>query len=161
MKEIRFQLLRRLPGSNKIAVAGYQQWRKLKIEDNKGREFHIVLDRTHLNVPEDTLICNHKGENLFWKDFDPEALPQLPHYSPVYEKFPSLPDGWQKDGETFAAFGIDVEGVPTFSHWDANTIASTSEDMSAWEPLTARTVRRWFERMLYRMENCKYRFEKA
>lgn len=167
MKEIKFRPLRRLK-SGKIAVASYMQWRKVKTADYS--KFSLIVNSEYKTFQEDELVYNHKGENLFWKDFDPEKIPYLPMYILRGEDY-EYPKRWRTNydmghSDSFSARGLDCSGVPTFSHGTQHnltignmrnyTLEEATEvlnPMGEYELLTVSVVVKWFGWFLYNLNN--------
>ncbi len=145
--EIKFNPLRKLP-SGKIAVASYMQWRKIKVADRRG--LTLILDQAYKDFPETALVFNHKGVNLFWRNYDPDTIPML--LPSIYEERREYPKMWQTE-YMICAPGVDVEGVPTFSHHTPHHIWSSKSDMKDFIPLTVGIVRWWVGWFIYQLEN--------
>lgn len=152
MKEITFKPLRRIKRTGKITVLSYMQWRNVKTADYN--KFILVIDSEYKNFPKDELVYNHKGENLFWRDYNPEHIPMITGYE-LKDGEPMLyPRQWKTD-YMYSAKGIDVDGVPAFSHYTADEIIDSKADMTDFEPLTVEIVRWWLGWFLYKLDNCK------
>ena len=167
MKTITFRPIRLNKKTDKIIVASYVQWRKVKTADYN--EFVLVVDEIYKTFPKDELVYNHNGEQLFWKDFDPEQIPYLPPYEIRDEDF-QYPKQWRTNynmgySDSFSARGLDCSGVPTFSHGTANHLTNgnmrnyTLEEvgevlnpMAEYELLTVGVVVKWFGWFLYQLE---------
>lgn len=178
-KEIVFRPLRRIKKTGKITVASYMSWRNVKTADYS--KFHLVVDNEYKLFPSDELVYNHNGEHLFWRDFNPELIPELPPYELREEDF-VYPYPWKHTyqnsfGEgfhtTYSARGLDCDGVPTFSHGTEKSITNgnmhryTLEEVSEvlnpmkeYELLTVGVVVKWFGWFLYQLENSKIQFKK-
>src|SRR5690606_11615957 len=77
MKTIKFRPLRRIKKTGKITVASYMQWRNLMTADY--REFNLILSEEHKAFPKDEYVYNHKGEVLFFFDYNPLDVPVFQH----------------------------------------------------------------------------------
>lgn len=174
MKEIVFRPLRRIKKTGKIAVASYMQWRKIKTADYSN--FKLIVNDEYKTFPKGELVYNHNGENLFWKDFDPEKIPYLPPYILMDENY-EYPKQWRTNYDmgycdVFSARGLDCSGVPTFSHGTQHNLTIgnmhnyTLEEagevlspMSEYELLTVGVVVKWFGWFLYNLENNKLTYK--
>lgn len=137
MKTIIFRPLRRIKKTGKITVASYMQWRKVKTADYS--KFNLIIDDEYKRLPSDELVYDNKGENLFWRELDPEQL---------------------------FARGLDCDGVPTFSHgtqknitignmyrYTLEEVSEVLNPMKEYELLTVGIVVKWFGWFLYQLEN--------
>lgn len=152
MKTITFRPLRRIKKTGKITVASYMQWRKIKTADYS--KFILVIDDEYKSFPKDEYVYNHNGENLFWKNYNPEEIPLICPWSLMSASAVSgnRPSQWKTNYGMYSAKGLDVDGVPTFSHGTANEIYSKA-DMKDYEPLTVEIVAWWFGWFLYQLQN--------
>lgn len=157
MKRIVFRPLRRINKTGNIVVAGYMQWRKVMTADYN--KFTLVIDEAYKRLSPDQYVYNHKGEQLFWFTTHPWDVP-------VFEWTPQL--NLQEIRKTHKQYGIiwgpdslhinynmggtDCDGIPCFSHYDANRV-SGYDDVSQFEPLTVGTVNKWFGWFLFQLEN--------
>lgn len=148
MKKVKFRVLRM--AKCKAVVASYMQWRKVITADYG--KCDLTLVREYANIPDDVFVHNHKGELLFWKDFNPEEIP-------VYWW-----EDWVSDGNfhyginwgtsiTYNCRNIDVQGVPCFSHFTADYLATHNSDIAEYEPLTAGVVKKWYGWFLLQLNN--------
>lgn len=151
MKMITFRPLRRINKTGKITVASYIQWRKIKTADYN--TFKLIVNEEYKTFPKDELVYNHNGENLFWRHYNPEEIPLLNRYSLVNGEQPPYPPMWKTDYDMFCAKGLDVDGVPTFSHGTINNIYNSKSNDKDFEPLTVKIVNYWFGWFLYRLKN--------
>lgn len=158
MKEIKFKPLRRLK-TGKIAVASYMQWRKIKVCDYS--KFNLIIDDTYKTFPKGEFVYNHKGENLFWRHYNPEEIPMITGYELEDGEMPQYPTQWKADYGMYCAKGLDCDGVPTFSNGTANNIYNSKADMKDFEPLTVEMVEWWFGWFLYQMNNSNLVFGKS
>ena len=174
MKTIVFKPLRRIKKTGKISVASYMQWRKVKTADYNN--FTLVINDEYKLFDKNELVYNHRGEYLYWKDFDPEKIPYLPPYEIRGEDF-QYPKQWRTNynmgySDSFSARGLDCSGVPTFSHGTANSLTNcnmhnyTLEEvgevlnpMSEYELLTVGIVVKWFGWFLYQLQNNELKFK--
>lgn len=151
MKTIVFRPLRRIEKTGKIVVASYLQWRKIKTADYK--KFRLVINDEYKTFPKDELVYNHKGENLFWRNYNPEKIKMLNSDDLVDGKY-VYPPMWKTDYGMYAAKGLDINGVPTFSHGTANKIVEdNSLKLNEYEPLTVEIVNWWFGWFIYELNN--------
>jgi hypothetical protein len=175
MKEIKFRPLRRIKKTGKITVASYMSWYKVRCADQFGCK--LIIDGEYKLFNPDELVYDHNGDQLFWRDFDPEQIPVLPPYILQGDDF-EYPYPWKsvsqscfeenKTHTTYSAKGLDCCGTPTFSHGTAKNITNgnmynyTLEEigevlnpMAEYELLTVGTVVKWFGWFLYQLENTK------
>lgn len=127
------------------------QWRKIKNADHS--KFKLIVNEEYKTFPKDELVYDHNGENLFWRHYNPEEIPMLNRYALVDGEQPPYPPMWKTDYDMFCAKGLDVDGVPAFSHGTANEIYNSKADMKEFEPLTVEIVNYWFGWFLYRLQN--------
>jgi hypothetical protein len=150
MNIITFRPLRRIKKTGKITVASYMQWRKIKTADYN--KFILIVNEEYKTFSNDELVYNHNGENLFWRHYNPEEIPILNQYALIDGEQPPYPPMWKTE-YMFCAKGLDVDGVPTFSHQMANNIYNSKADIKDFEPLTVKIVNYWFGWFLYCLQN--------
>jgi len=143
MKEIVFRPLRRIKKTGKITVASYSQWRKIKSLDC--REFKLIIDTDYKKFYNKDFVYNHKGEELFFKNFNPNDIVGLNKNN---FEFPKM---WKNDF-MFSASGLDVDGVPTFSNGTINNLYS-NEKLNEYSLLTVEVVVFWFGWFIYQLKN--------
>lgn len=169
MKEILFRPLRRIKKTNKITVASYVQWRKVKTADYN--KFNLTVNDEYKMFPKEEYVYDHKGGLIFFFTYNPADIMifqrtlidevdfDFDEARSVYRDFIIHNDGG-KYGSPWTSYfmrGTDCDGVPTFSHWDENRV--TQEDCwnyfgsDQFEPLTVDTVLKWFGWFLYQLEN--------
>lgn len=167
MKEIKFRPLRLDKKTGKIIVAGYLQWRRVKVADREPFVIDLVADYKRFDP--DAQVYNHKGEALFFPEYDPLSIPVLQHTILVTPeaveafttKHPRCGILWDVGGVThYNMTGCDCDGVPAFSHKTANEIAASSspgatEWVRQFEPLTVKRVKMWLGFFLMEMRNFK------
>lgn len=163
MKSVAFRPLRRVKKTGKIAVASYAKWNSVRTADYNA--FSLTIDREYAELPDDELVYNHKGENLFWLDFDPEQIP-------VYESSalagiaiktlhavkPRAHYGiqWNPDGPiNYCVGGLDCQGTPTFSHHTIENVAEHLKAFREYEPLTVGVVKKWYGWWLTQLQNAQ------
>lgn len=147
--EIKFNPLRKLP-SGKIAVASYMQWRKIKVADRRG--LILLLDPAYKDFDDSALVFNHKGINLFWRNYDPETIPLMSDYRLQNGERVPHPEMWKTDYGMFSGWGLDCDGVPTFSHHTPDHVWDRVK-MKDFEPLTVDIVKWWVGWFIYQLEN--------
>jgi hypothetical protein len=170
MKTIIFRPLRKIKKTGKVTVASYMQWRKVKTADYSN--FLLIVNEEYKTFPKDELVYDHNGENLFWKDFDPEQIPILPPYILRQENY-EYPKQWRTNYgmgycDHFCASGLDCSGVPLFSHGTEHnltignmhdyTLGDVGEQINAmheYELLTVEVVVKWFGWFLYQLEKAQ------
>lgn len=151
MKTIIFRPLRKIKKTGKITVASYMQWRKIKTADYN--DFVLIIREEYRTFPKDELVYNHNGDNLFWRNYNPEGIPLLNSYALVDGDRPPYPEMWKTEYDMFCAKGLDCDGVPTFSHQTADNIYNGKSDMIDFEPLTVEIVNYWFGWFLFNLKN--------
>lgn len=153
METITFRPLRQVKKTGKISVASYLSWRKVKNFDvSVGGA--IIIDTSYKGFSLSDLVHNHKGENLFWRDYNPNEIKQVWDIEDIHNS-----DMWVTDFNMYSAKGLDVDGVPTFSHFTSQKIASGYDDVSEFEPLTVEQVNFWLGWFLHNLENSKLIFQ--
>lgn len=153
-KTIYFRPLRRIKKTGKITVASYLQWRKVKVADYG--DFVLALDEEYKSLPGNEMVYNHKGENLFWRNYNPDEIPTLNEYALNDGEQPPYPPMWKTHYNFYSAKGLDCDGVPAFSHETANSIYNSKANMEDYEPLTVDTVRWWLGWFLWQLKNNKF-----
>lgn len=153
MKQIKFRPLRLIKKTGKITVASYGQWRKIKTADYE--EFKLIVDESFKKMPQNAFVFNHKGENLFWDNYNPETIPLLNRYDLVDGQRPEYPDAWKTEYEMYCVRGLDVDGVPTFSHNTSLKVANY-ENIDNFEPLTVKVVSFWVGWFLQNLKNVTF-----
>lgn len=163
MKDIAFRPLRRIKKTGKVCVASYMQWRKVKTADYN--KFNLKISNDHREMPDDEFVYNHEGEQLFWYNHNnPESLPKN-HVDIQSIIARSNCDPREFEGEEWkftepsgigfhwSVDGFDCDGVPVFSHYSSDYLATHYSDMSKFEPLTVGMVKLWFGWFLLQLEN--------
>lgn len=169
MKEIKFRPLRLDKKTGKIIVASYMGWRKVKTLD--WAEFKLTIVNEYSKMPLDSFVHDHKGRQLFFWTYNPADIPIIRHvpllmdldmmdFEGVMQKvshvYKNVAIQWDEEGPAhYTTRGMDCDGVPTFSHYNADYIATHFEDMNQFEPLTVKMVIFWFGWFLYQLQNCK------
>ncbi len=155
MKTITFRPLRRIKKTGKITVASYMQWRKVKTADYN--KFVLIINEEYKALPKDEYVYDHNGENLFWRNFNPEEIPFITGHELVDGERPPYPPRWKTE-YMVSARGLDCSGVPTFSHYTSDDIFNSGSDMTDFKPLTVEIVSWWFGWFLYQLKNNELRF---
>ncbi len=170
MKQIIFKPLRRIKKTGTVCVASYPQWRAIKTADYK--KFNLIINDGYKTFPKDELVCNHKGENLFWYNYvNPESLQKnivtIDDVVRVLGIDRSYLEGEEykisqpvTKGFHWAVRGFDCDGVPVFSHNTTNYLATHYSDMNQFEPLTVGMVVKWLGWFLYQLENSQLKIGK-
>lgn len=168
MKEIKFRPLRFNKKLDKIVVSSYMQWHKVKCADYN--QFKLLVDTSYHEMPDDALVYNHKGEQLFWSITHPDDIPvcdvrhtlDFDDYRRITEAFkqehgtPYIIRGSTGDG--YITGLLDCNGTPTFSHYTDNEIAigyTNLDSIAKFEPLTVKVVKDWFGWFLYNLNNSR------
>lgn len=165
MKTIKFRPLRIIKKTGKITVASYMQWRKVVTADYS--KFKLLINDEHKKLAKDEYVHNHKGEQLFWYNHkNPDELPKnyadiksISKYFEIDEDYFSgeeykLNEPLTK-GFHWSVRGFDCDGVPTFSHYTTNYIATHYKDVTDFEPLTVEMVLRWYGWFLWQLDNSR------
>lgn len=157
MKTITFRPLRRIKKTGKITVASYAQWRKVKTADYN--KFRLIVDNEYKTMPKGEYVYNHEGEQLFFYAYNPNDIPIF-NWSPVWDletiRQNHISYGINWGGGNcinFHADGLDCDGVPTLSHYSADSIAEHYKNMNDFEPLTVQMVVKWFGWFLLQLDN--------
>lgn len=161
MKTITFRPLRFNKKMGKIIVASYMQWRKVKTADYN--KFNLVIDNEYKNMRSNEYVYNHEGEQLFFFTYNPNELPIFSYPFPFNFTDVLKIDGIYTIGNRstyYTARGIDIDGVPTFTHHTANKVARDYRDMNQFEPLTVAMVVKWLGWFLYQLENSNLKIGK-
>jgi len=166
MKSVAFRPLRRVKKTGKIVVAAYAKWNSVRTADYS--TFSLTIDREYAELPDDELVYNHKGENLFWLDFDPDSIPMLSgaHSHEEWQVFKAVHAGrwairypasewWPNESITYCVTGLDCQGTPTFSHRTADDVAEHRSDFHKYEPLTVGVVKKWYGWWLTQLQNAQ------
>ena len=165
MKEIKFRPLRVIKKTGKITVASYMQWRSIKTADYN--QFSLVIDESYKMLNDDNFVYDHNGKQLFFYDYNPGKVPiylktSLEDYEPEWKTGNNFiihhkgtiysPEDWF----TFRMDGTDCDGVPVFSHYNADYIVSDhTRRYDLFEPLTVGMVKMWFGWFLWQLDNCR------
>lgn len=167
MKQITFRPIRKDKKTGKMIVASYMQWRKVWTANYGKCELTIVNEYKGVNP--DDFVYNHKGDQLFWFNHkDPDALPK--NYANIertcellgIEEEVFAGEEWKlteplTQGFHWSVRGFDCDGIPNFSHCDAN-YCTQFDDMEQFEPLTVGMVVLWFGWILCRLENTTLKY---
>lgn len=152
---IKFRPLRKLK-SGKIAIASYGQWRSIMTADYKRFELIVIDEYKHL--PDDTLVHNHKGENLFFYDYNPVDVEVFVYPLIPDEKPKMYGIDWGGNNKVnYSMPGADCDGVPAF-HYTADTMVNCKADLDNVVTLTVGIVKHWLGWFLYRLENNRLTF---
>lgn len=151
MKTIYFRPLRKNQ-KGKIIVASYAKWRSIKTADRNG--IKLIINQDYKTYSKNQMVFNHKGENLFWRNYNPELIPTLNPHELMDGEQPPYPKQWKTDYEMYSAKGLDCDGVPTFSNWTANEIIKDQTvNQEEFTPLTVEIVNWWIGWFLYKLQN--------
>jgi len=157
MKEVIFRPLRRIKKINKVTVASYTQWRKVMTADYN--KFNLVIDDEYKKFPMDEYVYNHKGELLYFFEYNPGDVPVF-QFNPLFDleairasnKYYGI--RWDIDSHiNYNTPLTDCDGVPTFSHWTADYIADYYKEVNYFEPLTVKVVLKWFGWFIFQLNN--------
>ncbi len=168
MKTIKFRPLRVIKKTGKITVASYMQWRSIKTADYNN--FKLVIDESYKMLNDNDFVYNHNGKQLFFYDYSPNDIivnPDIPKTDGFIpsEQFNNEYLNFRKNNpyilldrgsySTYWCEGLDCQGVPTFSHYTADYIATHSSQIHLFEPLTVKMVKMWFGWFLWQLDNCR------
>lgn len=170
MKTIIFRPLRTIKKTGKITVTSYTQWRKVMSANQSaeyfGEKINLSITNEHLTFDPNERVYNHKGELLFWFNYqNPEILPknllneQLLNFlrenddlvSPI--KVLEIQDQPIGKGFHYSVQGFDCDGIPVFSHNTQDYITTQYNDLSKFEVLTVGMVVKWYGWFLFQLEN--------
>ncbi len=162
-RTIKFRPLRVIKKTGKVTVASYMQWRKVRTADY--RNFNLIMTDEHKKMAKGDFVYNHKGEPLFFYDYNPADVPvfqwnKLFNLDVIRENNEQYGILWEYEGHVnYFMKGTDCSGVPSFSHFTADHIADHYKDLTAFEPLTVEMVSRWYGWFLWRLNNCSLNAE--
>lgn len=112
------------------------------------------------------LVHNHKGEPLFFYDYNPADVPVF-QWSILFDLDAIIENNkqfgilWRDESHVnYRMDGTDCDGVPTFSHYTADSIAENCIDMTVFESLTVGMVVKWYGWFLWRLDNSCLNAEK-
>lgn len=169
MKQIAFSPLRKIKKTGKITVASYMAWRRLFATDS-WTNFELSIDEEYKSFPKDAYVYDHKGKQLFFYDYHPDDIPVYKDHiqrDMLLATLSSVPNIKTPDNTFgislgrdvyYCGTGIDCDGIPTFSHWTADYIAThinSDDKLLSFYPLTVDMVAKWFGWILYRLENVR------
>jgi hypothetical protein len=134
--------------------------------------FNLIVNDEYKLLPENEFVFNHKGELLYFLDYNPGDVPV---YDSVAERIineywldelhaSKKPFGikWSDAGKVhYKMDGADCQGTPTFSHFTqeyvseyfCNSIGGYPERIVDFNPLTVKTVKMWFGWFLWQLNN--------
>lgn len=171
VRSILFRPMRLVKKTGKIVVASYSQWSKVRTANYS--QFNLIVNDDYKQLPPDAFVYNHKGELLYFMDYNPA---DVPIYDSQVERMRDE-DWLQKLHEGKQSYGIrfsgsdnyisyhmpctDCAGVPCFSHYTqeyvaesyCNCVGGYPERIFDFNPLTVKTVRIWFGWFLYNLNN--------
>ena len=169
MRTIKFKPLRVVKKSGKITVASYMQWRGIKTADHN--LFTLAVDESYKLLNDIDFVYNHLGEHLFFYDYKPNDIiinPDIPQSNEFVSNAKSINEYLKfrnnnpyilldrGDYKTYWCKGLDVDGVPTFTHYTADYIVSDqTRDHTTFVPLTVGMVKMWFGWFLWQLENSR------
>ena len=154
MRELTFRPLRLIKKTGKITVASYMQWRKVKCADY--HKFSLTIHNDYKHMPLGAPVHDHNGEQLFFYTYNPNELPIWEYTYPLDFSCMLKMQGVYTiggKGQWYVADGMDIDGVPVFSHYNMNHIGTHHTDMNKFEPLTVGMVVRWFGWFLLQLDN--------
>lgn len=159
MKKITFSPLRVIKKTGKITVASYMQWRKILTADYS--KFQLEICNKHKQLDGNAFVFNHKGEQLFFYNYNPAEVPVF-QYSKIFdldairEQHNQYGILWDSDINHHVGYnmkGTDCDGVPTFSHFTADYIATHYLNVNEFVPLTVDMVNTWYGWFLWQLNN--------
>lgn len=133
------------------------QWRKSMTANHA--KFNLIIDSEYKGMPQDEYVYNSRGEQLFYFTYDPADI-QVYHADDfdIFGLETIQKNNWAYGIDwghgnpiNYNSKGMDCDGVPYFSHVDAN-YAADFKDVNQFEPLTVGTVMMWLAWFLYRLE---------
>lgn len=160
MKSITFRPLRKKSG--KIIVASYMGWRKVMTADYD--KFNLIVNDEYKLFSPDEFVYNHKGELLFWFKLLPEDVSffdsdvivdfdEKMEYMDTIDRTHKNVAWKMGDRDYFMCRGLDSDGVPTLSFYDGDYLIDRDYNPNDFEPLTVKTVRKWFGWFLFQLKN--------
>lgn len=168
MRTIKFRPLRVIKKTGKIVVASYPQWRSIKTADYNN--FALAINENYKQLNDDDFVYNHLGEQLFFYDYNPGSVPIIKRVILDVEDIENNPTPEWKTGNNFILQnsclhgddwfsyrmdGADCDGVPTLNFYTADYIATHSNNLHLFEPLTVGMVKMWFGWFLWQLDNSK------
>lgn len=149
MKNVQFRPLRRDKKTGKVIVASYSSWRKIKTADCQ--KTLLTVKRDYANMKHDEFVHNHKGELLYFYRYNPNDIPlfdpnSIEDTNAIFAitKVRGLKNHLS-EGYNYSGAGIDCDGIPTFSHFDADYLGTHKYEPFDFEVLTVGTVLLWYE----------------
>lgn len=137
-------------------VAGYLQWNKVRSENY--HPYELVIAPEYRDLPQDEYVHNHKGDLLYFYNYNPNDIPILNAGEAGIAKSLYRVYGIYSNGFTMfmgSSAGIDCEGTPTFSHFTADYLGTHGYNLDDFEPLTVGKVLEWYEWFIYRLDKAK------
>jgi len=172
MKTVKFRPLRRIKKTGKITVASYMEWNRLRCADYS--KFILIVNDEYKKLPKSEFVYNHKGELLYFFDYNPA---DVPIYDSVVERIfdenwldrvhaNKKPFGIRWSDSTKASYrmdGADCVGTPTFSFFTqeyisdyfCSSVGGYPERIFDFNPLTVGTVVKWLGWFLWQLQNSR------
>lgn len=135
------------------------QWRKVITADYS--KFNLIIDDEYKRLNDDEYVYDHQGELLFFYNYEPTDIVVVDGLSgytweEVKEKYPygtRTPSTHGFHDYYVMTPGLDCDGAPTFTHFTANYLGTHQYDVELFQPLTVKTVVKWFGWMLLNLNN--------
>lgn len=167
MKSITFRPLRYNKKTDKIIVASYPQWNRLRTADYA--HFNLTINDEYKRFDSKSFVYDHKGELLYFFPYNPADVATFQRTIIDDEDFDYdqaralhrdfiIHNHGGKYGLPWISYfmrGCDCQGTPCFSHHSGDSVAERyiGYSMNDFEPLTVKMVRQWLGWFLYQLEN--------
>lgn len=159
-KVVTFRPLRRDAKTGKVMVASYTGWRKIKTSDYYPTLLTVARDYAGMKHSE--YVHNHKGELLYFYAYNPNDIPlfdDVPH-DEISRIFATTKVRGFKNtlspGYSYSGIGIDCDGIPTFTHYTADYLATHEYEPFDFEVLTVKDVLIWYEWVINNLNNTTF-----
>jgi hypothetical protein len=157
---IKFRPLRRVSKTGKIAVASYGLWNSVRVADNN--PFELIVNNEYKDFPKQEYVYNHKGEQLFFYDYNPYKMPMYKPGIPldrdrreIIKEHGGYGLSYKGGYVNYSAKGLDCEGTPCLSHYTMDYVADHNYNISDFEPLTVHMAIEWYGWFLLNLKNAK------
>lgn len=158
MKTLLFRPLRFVKSLDKIVVASYSQWNRVKTADYN--KFNLVIDDMYRKFSGNALVYNHVGEQLFWRDYEPSSITVFDFRCGLtFDEMRAINSNFAYSMVVTLSYhskGLDCQGTPIFSHGTVSNIVNGHREISKineYDLLTVDIVRKWYGWFLFNLEN--------
>ncbi len=162
-ESLTFRPLRRVKKLGKIVVSSYTTWNAVRVADSRWDKIsELTIDTEYHSFPKDEYVYNHLGEQLFFYDYNPNAMPVYASGVPlpidrriIIDQHGGYAISYGGANLNYCGKGLDCEGTPTFSHYTMDYVAEHNYNIGEFEPLTVNTVIEWYGWFLLNLKNTK------